>query len=56
MEYYIEVVRRFRVCIEADNEYEAQSIAFEHAEAMKNGIADDEDAIILAIDGKEVKR
>ena len=55
MKYYIEVTRRFRVCIEAENEDDAQQSAFENAEAINNGIADDETAVILKIDGKEVK-
>ena len=47
MEYYIEVIRRFRVCVEAESKEEAQAIALEHAEAMSHGIPDDEDAVIL---------
>ena len=56
MKYYIEVRRVFRLCVEAENPDDAQQFALENAEAVKNGIADDETTIILEIDGKEVKQ
>ena len=56
MEYYIEVHRIFGLYVEADNAEDARQLAFENAEAVNNGIADDEFAVIIKIDGNEVKQ
>lgn len=40
-EYYIAVHRIYTIYVEAENEAEALDIAYENAEAVNNGIADD---------------
>lgn len=52
-EFYIEVHRIYKVRITADTEAEALDAAFENAEAMNNGIADDYFGNILKV--KEIE-
>ena len=51
-EYYIEVHRVYNIWVEAENFDEALDYAYEHAEEVNNGIADDCYGVILEIKEK----